>query len=54
LATVAAYFDDVLFINVRKIADGPVAAAFTSENLQATYGGRLATTHIDELRLRAG
>jgi len=51
LATVTDYFDHVLLINVRKIADGPVADAFTSRTLQATYGGRLATAHIDQLRL---
>lgn len=53
LATVADYFDHVLLINVRMIADGPVATAFTAGNLQATYGGRLATAHIDQLRLPA-
>ncbi|MGI9402221.1 MAG: metal ABC transporter ATP-binding protein [Rhizobiaceae bacterium] len=53
LATVADYFDHVLLINVRKIADGPVSTVFNSENLQATYGGRLATTHIDQLKLPA-
>lgn len=53
LATVADYFDDVLLINLRKIAEGPVATTFTEANLQATYGGRLATAHIDQLRLPA-
>ena len=53
LATVAQYFDYVLLINVRKIAEGPVATTFTGENLQKTYGGRLATTHIDQLKLPA-
>ncbi len=53
LSTVADYFDHVVLINVRKIADGPVAAAFTEANLQATYGGRLATAHIDQLSLPA-
>ncbi|MFC4173096.1 metal ABC transporter ATP-binding protein [Microvirga sp. GCM10011540] len=51
LATVVDYFDHVLLINVRKIAEGPVATTFTAETLQATYGGRLATTHIDQLKL---
>lgn len=51
LATVAEYFDHVFLINVRAIAEGPVATTFTSENLQDTYGGRLATTHIDQLKL---
>ena len=51
LSTVAEYFDRVLLINVRRIAEGPVDPTFTAANLQETYGGRLATTHIDELRL---
>src|SRR5690606_35156327 len=33
LATVREYFDHVLLVNVRKIADGPVAATFTPANL---------------------
>ncbi len=53
LSTVREYFDHVLFINVQKIADGPVDTAFNVENLQSTYGGRLAATHIDELKLGA-
>lgn len=51
LATVARYFDHVFLINVRKIAEGPVATTFTGANLNATYGGRLAATHIDQLQL---
>jgi manganese/zinc/iron transport system ATP- binding protein len=54
LSTVAEYFDGVLLLNVRKIAEGPVAAAFTEENLQAAYGGRLAASQIEALRLAAG
>ncbi|MDF2370529.1 MAG: metal ABC transporter ATP-binding protein [Rhizobiaceae bacterium] len=42
LSTVAAYFDDVLILNVRRIAGGTVAAAFTEANLAEAYGGRLA------------
>lgn len=53
LATVPQYFDHVFMINVRRIADGPVAEAFTAANLQATYGGRLATAHIDEIAASA-
>jgi manganese/zinc/iron transport system ATP- binding protein len=49
LATVPDYFDHVLLINVRRIAEGPVADVFTAENLQATYGGRLATAHLGQL-----
>ncbi|NJM34410.1 MAG: metal ABC transporter ATP-binding protein [Rhodomicrobium sp.] len=49
LATVADYFDHVLLINVRKIAGGPVADVFTPENLQTTYGGRLAAAHLEQV-----
>ncbi len=52
LDTVPEYFDRVLLIMVRKIADGPVATTFTAENLQATYGGRLTTSHLDEILLQ--
>ena len=54
LSTVADYFDHVFLINVRRVAEGPVATAFTAEALQETYGGRLATGHIDQLGLAAG
>ncbi|MEM9344426.1 MAG: metal ABC transporter ATP-binding protein [Pseudomonadota bacterium] len=43
LATVPEYFDNVLMINVRKMAEGPVAQVFTDKALDETYGGRLAT-----------
>ncbi len=42
LSTVEAYFDRVFLINRRRMAEGPVAEAFTSDALQATYGGRLS------------
>lgn len=42
LSTVAQYFDWVVLLNMRIVAAGPTAEAFTKENLQATYGGRLA------------
>ena len=54
LSTVAAYFDRVLFLNVRKIAEGPTETVFTAANLQAAYGGRLAATHIEDLQLGVG
>ena len=41
LATVPEYFDEVVLLNVRKIASGPMAAAFTPTNLKATYGDRV-------------
>ncbi len=53
LSTVPDYFDHVFMINVRRMAEGPVKDAFTPENLQATYGGRLATAHIEQLDLGA-
>lgn len=42
LQTVAEYFDEVLLLNMRLVASGPVQQAFTTENLRETYGGKLA------------
>jgi manganese/zinc/iron transport system ATP- binding protein len=41
LETVRDYFDWVVLLNMRVIAQGPVATTFTPQNLQKTYGGRL-------------
>ena len=41
LQTVPEYFDEVVLLNMRPVAAGPVGQAFTDENLQRTYGGRL-------------
>ncbi|MBB77205.1 MAG: manganese ABC transporter ATP-binding protein [Planctomycetaceae bacterium] len=41
LQTVAEYFDEVILLNMRLVATGPVATAFTTDNLRKTYGGRL-------------
>ncbi len=41
LQTVASYFDHVVLMNMRVIADGPTDLAFTEENLKKTYGGKL-------------
>ena len=46
LQTVREYFDHALVLNMRAIAAGPVNAVMNEENLQAAYGGRLATTEI--------
>ncbi|SHI44951.1 manganese/zinc/iron transport system ATP-binding protein [Shimia gijangensis] len=54
LATVPEYFDRVFMINTSKIAEGTVAEVFTAENLNKTYGGRLATGQIDQLDLVTG
>jgi manganese/zinc/iron transport system ATP- binding protein len=47
LTTVPEYFDDVLILNVRKIAEGTVAEAFTEAALSEAYGGRLTAQRID-------
>ena len=41
LQTVPEYFDEVLLLNMRIVASGAVSTAFTNQNLQKTYGGRL-------------
>ncbi|MEM6675471.1 MAG: metal ABC transporter ATP-binding protein [Planctomycetota bacterium] len=41
LQTVPEYFDDVLLLNMRVVAAGPVEEVFTEESLHKTYGGRL-------------
>ncbi|QXT38182.1 metal ABC transporter ATP-binding protein [Gymnodinialimonas ceratoperidinii] len=51
LSTVTAYFDHVMLINLTRIAEGPVAEAFTEETLSETYGGRLGAVQIDSLAL---
>ncbi len=42
LQTVAAYFDEVLLLNIRRIISGKIGEVFTDENLRLTYGGRVA------------
>lgn len=41
LQTVAENFDNILLLNTRKVASGPVEKTLTFKNLQAAYGGRL-------------
>jgi manganese/zinc/iron transport system ATP- binding protein len=41
LETAPDYFDHALVLNLRKVAAGPMAEAFTPEILQRAYGGRL-------------
>jgi manganese/zinc/iron transport system ATP- binding protein len=41
LQTVPEYFDQVMLLNMRVVAAGPVGEVFTEENLHKTYGGRL-------------
>ncbi|MBW3624060.1 MAG: metal ABC transporter ATP-binding protein, partial [Armatimonadetes bacterium] len=42
LQTAPEYFDHVVLLNVRLIASGPMEPTFTADNLQKTYGGRIA------------
>ena len=41
LQTVPDYFDEVVLLNMRVVAAGPVQEVFTQANLQKTYGGKL-------------
>lgn len=42
LQTVTTYFDWLLMLNVRTIAQGPVDEVYTAEHLHAAYGGQIA------------
>jgi manganese/zinc/iron transport system ATP- binding protein len=52
LSTVSDYFDHVMLVNLRRIAEGPVATTFTAETLAEAYGGRLGAMQIDALALQ--
>ncbi|MEL7473962.1 MAG: metal ABC transporter ATP-binding protein [Planctomycetota bacterium] len=41
LQSVPEYFDEVILLNMRVVAAGPIDQVFTRENLHKTYGGRL-------------
>lgn len=45
LQTVEEYFDWLTLLNVEIIASGPTPDVFTQDNLQRTYGGRVAYLH---------
>jgi manganese/zinc/iron transport system ATP- binding protein len=49
LATVTDYFDYILLMNMRKVAEGVVTEVFTAANLQETYGGRLSAMQVAEI-----
>ena len=55
LQTVSSYFDELLLLNLRVVAHGPVGEVFTNDNLQKTYGGRLTLLDqaVDALGRRA-
>lgn len=42
LQTVREYFDEVLLLNMRIVASGPVEEVFNEPNLRKTYGGKLS------------
>jgi len=42
LQTVRSYFDWLLILNVRVIAQGPVAEVYTADHLRKAYGGQIA------------
>lgn len=42
LQTVTSYFDWMLILNVRTIAQGGVSEVYNAENLRAAYGGQIA------------
>ena len=52
LNTIEQYFDNVLLLNQRLVASGPVNEVLTSENLRRTYGGQLNVLSAVGERLR--
>jgi manganese/zinc/iron transport system ATP- binding protein len=48
LQTVRSYFDWLVLLNVRIVAQGPVASTYTAANLRRTYGGQIALLDPDE------
>ena len=42
LNTVATYFDWLVLLNVRIVAQGPLRQVYTPDNLRATYGGQIS------------
>jgi manganese/zinc/iron transport system ATP- binding protein len=48
LESVPSYFDDVILLNVERIASGPVADVFTEGNLHATYQPRSNPIELDD------
>ena len=44
LSKVASYFDQIILLNGRLVAAGPIETTFTQENMRATYGSQLFMT----------
>ncbi|WP_116654506.1 metal ABC transporter ATP-binding protein [Pelagibacterium sediminicola] len=49
LQTVRTYFDWMIILNIRVIAQGPVAQVYTSQNLHRAYGGQVALLDRDKV-----
>lgn len=47
LQTVTTYFDWMVILNVRTIAQGSVREVYTADNLRAAYGGQIALLQND-------
>ena len=48
LTTVQSYFDWMVMLNIRIIAQGPVAQVYTPENLRMAYGRQLAMIAVPQ------
>lgn len=53
LRTVPGYFDEVILLNMRVVAQGPTETTFTPENLTKAYGGRLSILETLGLAMQA-
>lgn len=49
LQTVRTYFDWMVILNIRVIAQGPVSEVYTGENLKRAYGGQVALLDRDKV-----
>ena len=57
LSTVRDYFDWLVILNVRVIAQGPVGRTYTADNLRRAYGGQIALierTGVEDAAAGAG
>ncbi|WP_299437566.1 metal ABC transporter ATP-binding protein [uncultured Rhodospira sp.] len=54
LQTVRSYFDWLLVLNVRVIAQGPVSEVYTAETLRKAYGGQIALLEPDAVSAAPG
>ncbi|WP_036479047.1 metal ABC transporter ATP-binding protein [Nitratireductor basaltis] len=54
LQTVRSYFDWMVILNVRAVAQGPVDAVYTAENLRKAYGGQIALIESETFTTEQG